>query len=223
LLGIPNALNVLSNLPFLAVGAWGLLALPGLRIAAALRPAYGLFFAGILLTAFGSGYYHLAPANAPLIWDRLPMTVGFAGLFAVVVGEFVSLRAARQLLWPMLVAGLASVGYWAWSESRGLGDLRPYAIVQFLPMLLTILILALYRGSNPLRGYLWAAVACYVFAKIAEFLDAGVYAAGGLLSGHTLKHLLAACVPAVLLAGLARRRDEAPASARTPDRLDQAR
>lgn len=196
---------MLSNLPFLVFGAWGLLALPRLAVPPGLRPAYAVFFAGILLTAFGSGYYHLAPASAPLVWDRLPMTIGFAGLFALVVGEFVSLSAARRLLWPMLAAGLASVAYWAWTEARGIGDLRPYAIVQFLPMLLTILILATSRAVNALRPSFWGMIACYVLAKLAEFLDAGVFAAGGIVSGHSLKHLFAAGVPAVLLAGLARR------------------
>jgi len=205
LFGIPNALNVLSNAPFLVFGAWGLLAPPRLHVPPVLRPAYGVFFAGILLTAFGSGYYHLAPANAPLVWDRLPMTIGFAGLFAIVVGEFLSLPAALRLLWPLLAAGLASVGYWAWTEARGGGDLRPYAIVQFLPMLLTIVILARYRGTNTLRGWFAAMVACYVLAKLAEFLDAGLFAAGAIISGHSLKHLFAAGVPAILLAGLARR------------------
>jgi hypothetical protein len=179
--------------------------LPWLAVPPGLRPAYALFFSGILLTAFGSGYYHLAPADLPLVWDRLPMTIGFAGLFAIVVGEFVSLKAARRLLWPMFAAGLASVAYWASTEARGVGDLRPYAIIQFLPMVLAVVILATYRGANVLRGYFWGMIACYVLAKFAEFRDAGIFAAGGIVSGHSLKHLLAAGVPAVLLAGLARR------------------
>jgi len=111
---VNNFWNVASNLPFLVVGLWGLYyvhrygestCLPGLQ------PAYGVFFTGICLTAFGSGYYHLIPANDSLVWDRLPMTIGFAGLFSIIIGEFVSVRGGRRLLAPLLVIGIASVVY----------------------------------------------------------------------------------------------------------------
>lgn len=167
--------------------------------------AHIVFFIGVFLTAFGSGYYHLAPDNASLVWDRLPMTVGFAGLFAVVVGEFVSPRAARHLLLPLLAVGLSSVAFWAWTESRGVGDLRPYALVQFLPMLLMLAILIVYRSNSRAGKYYWMMIGFYVAAKIFEFLDAAVFAAGHLLSGHSIKHVLAAMTPAVFWYALTQR------------------
>jgi len=205
--GIPNAWNVLSNIPFLLVGLLGLLyvgrhrgSIPGLAA------AYAIFFAGIALTAFGSGYYHLAPHNASLVFDRLPMTIGFAGLFALVIGEFVSLPAGRRILLPLLLIGTGSVIYWAATESRGVGDLRPYAVVQFLPMLLTPIILIIYRAERRLAGYFWLLLLFYGLAKIAEFLDAEVFAVARAFSGHSLKHILAALSPAVLLLALDSRR-----------------
>ncbi len=119
LFGIDNFWNVASNLPFLLVGVAGLFYVhrhSDVVCVSGLETAYRVFFVGILLTAFGSGYYHLAPGNGALVWDRLPMTIGFAGLFSIIVGEFVSVRAARRLLLPLLVVGLASVGYWALTE-----------------------------------------------------------------------------------------------------------
>lgn len=209
LFGIPNFWNVASNLPFMLIGGWGVLAVfrrsevicqPGLEL------AYIVFFSGIFLTAFGSGWYHLSPDNEPLVWDRLPMTIGFAGLFSIIVGEFISARTGRAILVPLLLAGVASVEYWAWTETRGLGDLRPYAIVQFLPMLLIPAILLLYLPATGSVRYYWWMLLFYVFAKLAEFLDAPIFALGGIVSGHTLKHLFAAGTPAILLYALLQRR-----------------
>lgn len=193
LLGIPNALDVLSNLPFLLVGVCGLRQLltgpPG--IDTELRPCGLIFFVGVGLTAFGSGYYHFVPDNASLVWDRLPMTLAFMSLVSLVVGEHVSLRLGRSLLWPLLATGVASVIWWASTESAGAGDLRPYALVQFLPLLLLPLIMLLYRPRWTKSGFLWLVGGCYLLAKLLEFMDGPVFALVG-LSGHTLKHLAAA-------------------------------
>ena len=217
LFGVANALNVFSNLPFLVVGAWGLAyVLRHGPVSGDLKAAYAVFFLGVFLTGFGSGYYHLAPANGTLVWDRLPMAISFAGLFSGVVGEFVSTRLGRRLLLPLLVVSAGSVVYWAATEARAAGDLRPYAVVQFLPMLLTPFILVLRGRGKPLTRYFWALILFYALAKVAEFYDASVYTAFPAVSGHSLKHLLASLSPAALLAGLAaaaRLRD----SGRTPD------
>ena len=217
LLGVVNALNVLSNLPFLIVGTWGLVYVVRHRpVTGDMTVAYTVFFLGVFLTGVGSGYYHLAPANGTLVWDRVPMAISFAGLFSVVVGEFMSAHVGRRLLLPLLVISVGSVAYWAITEARDVGDLRPYAVVQFLPMLLTPLILALRGRGKPLTPYFWALIFFYVLAKVAEFYDTSLYAAFPAVSGHSLKHLLASLSPAAVLVGLAsaaRIRE----SGRTPD------
>jgi hypothetical protein len=208
-LTINNFWDVASNLPFLVVGLWGFVYARRYSrqvCAPGLRPAYGVFFAGIVLTAFGSAYYHLSPANDPLIWDRLPMTIGFAGLFSIIVGEFISVRAARRILVPLLVVGIASVVYWAFTEARGSGDLRPYAVVQFLPMLLIPVILLAYTPSIGSAKFYWLMLVFYVLAKLFEHFDATIFAAGQLVSGHTLKHLSASMTPATMLYSLMARR-----------------
>lgn len=200
-LGIANFLNVVSNLPFLLIGA------AGLRWASRSNAgtAWGIFFTGIVLTAFGSGYFHLRPDNASLIWDRLPMTISFMSLFAIVIGEYISAPAGTRLLLPFLTAGVASVAWWAWTESHGAGDLRAYAIVQFLPLLLIPLILILYRGRSDLGIYIGWMLGFYVAAKLAEYFDQDLFTRTRLVSGHSIKHVLAACAPAALLVGLRRR------------------
>ena len=209
LLGVSNFWNVMSNLPLMIIGLWGMLivfrhhnivCLPGLEL------AYIVFFAGILLTAFGSAYYHLNPANDPLVWDRLPMTIGFAGLFSVILGEFVSPRIGRTILIPLLLIGIASVEYWAYTETNGQGDLRPYVVVQFLPMILVPAILLTYKPAIGSAKYFWYMLLFYVFAKLFEFIDSELYAASGVISGHSMKHVFAAMASATLLYALMQRR-----------------
>lgn len=207
LLSVPNFWNVASNLPFLVVGLWGarFIGLHGHHVIGELRPAWMIFFVGVGLTAFGSGYYHWSPDNHSLAWDRLTMTVGFMSLFAAVLGEYISAPLAHKLLRPLLIMGAASVVYWLHTEALGAGDLRPYALVQFLPMVLIPLIALLFRDRSDLGPYLGWMIACYALAKMAEHYDAQILSATGLLSGHSIKHVAAALGAAGLLAGLTRR------------------
>lgn len=209
LLGIPNFWNVITNVLFLVPGIAGLWILgsgnhPG--ILPALNPAYHILFGGVLLTAFGSAWFHLAPGNDSLFWDRLPMTVSFMSLIAIIVGEHVSERLGRLLLWPLLAIGVISVFYWSYSESRLAGDLRLYGLVQFLPMLIIPAILVGYPSVFDRTRFIWVLFGLYVVAKLFEQLDFAVYGLGGLISGHSIKHLCAALGPIVLLYGGLRRR-----------------
>jgi len=191
ILGIAHFWNVASNLPFLLVGALGLAATSRLH-AATHRPAYLIYCTGVMLVALGSTWYHLAPSTETLLWDRLPMTVAFMAFLAMVIGDRISSALGRTLLWPLLAAGAASVGYWYWSELAGRGDLRPYGLVQFLPMLLIAILLLMSRGPGLRGGWVWASLAFYAAAKLAEFFDAGILGLTSGFSGHSLKHLLAA-------------------------------
>lgn len=207
--GIPNFWNVASNALFLVpgiAGLWLLESKPRSGVLSALNPAYHIFFAGVLLTSFGSAWFHLAPDNDTLFWDRLPMTLAFMALLAIIVGEHVSARLGRILLWPLLAIGAASVVYWAWSESRFAGDLRPYGLVQFLPMLLIPVLMLAYRSVFDRTGFLWVVILLYALAKICEQLDGSIYSLGAIISGHTLKHFIAALGPIVIIHGAMKRR-----------------
>lgn len=193
--GIPNASNVLSNLAFAIVGLAGLWVLGSGR--AFLRDSrertpWAIFFAAVALTSVGSAWFHLAPSNATLVWDRLPMAVAFMALLAALITERIDARAGAVILPGLLLAGVGSVALWWWSERAGAGDLRPYLIVQFYPLLAVPLVLALFPARYS-RSWLWlVALSCYVLAKLAEVEDGLVFRHLGLVSGHTVKHLLAA-------------------------------
>ena len=191
LFGIPNFWNVVTNLPFLFIGLQGL-AWRSRLLSGTLLRHYAVFCVGVALVGFGSAYYHWAPSTPTLVWDRLPMTIAFMALFAAVIQDRWSERMGRALLWPLVVVGAATIVYWYGSELAGRGDLRPYAVVQFLPMLLIPVMLLLFPGKGLRNGWLWATLGAYALAKGAEHFDLAVLAATGVLSGHSLKHLLAA-------------------------------
>ncbi len=188
LCGTPNFWNVFSNLSFLLFGAFGLGRLRSLP-AGAPRLPYLVFCVGIVFVGLGSAYYHYTPNTQTLVWDRLPMTVAFMALFAMVLGDRVSARLGEQLLWPLIVVGVASIGYWHWTETLGRGDLRVYGLVQFLPMVLIPLMLLTGKGrlNSP---WLWGTLGTYALSKVMEYYDRGIYEAVG-LSGHSIKHVLA--------------------------------
>ena len=153
-------------------------------------PAYYLFFIGLILTGFGSGYYHLSPTNETLVWDRLPMAIAFMSLFSFFIYEHISERLGTWLLWPLLALGVFSVWYWIYTENQGVGDLRLYALVQFLPVLLIPLIIILFPSQRYEHKYLWYLIGFYVLAKIAEHYDDAIMEMIS-ISGHTLKHIFA--------------------------------
>jgi hypothetical protein len=209
--GIPNALNVTSNLPFAIVGILGLASLFAASLKESFvkrseRWAYIAFFAGVTLTSVGSSYYHLYPGNRTLVWDRLPMTLGFMGILSGVVTERLNPRLGKSLLLPLLALGAASVWYWNLTETAGVGDLRLYAFVQFYPLVVIPLMIWLFPARYSHTMTLIAAVGLYGVAKVFELLDSYIYAAGHLISGHSLKHLVSAGAALCILIWLKERR-----------------
>jgi hypothetical protein len=186
-LGVPNFWNVVSNIPFVLVGAVGL---ARCRHDAATTIA----FAGIFLTGLGSCYYHWAPDDDALFWDRLPMALAFMALLAGAIGERVSARAGAILLWPLLAMGVLSLLAWRWS-----GDLRLYGWVQFFPVVTLPAIFLLLPPRYTGTGYWIVAAILYLFAKLFEYFDDQIYLIGHVVSGHTLKHLAAAAACFMIL------------------------
>jgi len=180
LFGIPNFWNVVSNLSFLAVGAAGLRRFHH-------NPATVIFFLGVFVTGLGSSYYHWDPNDSTLFWDRLPMTLSFAAILALVVEERMSAKTGAILLWPVLAIGLFSLLLWRWTDDLGL-----YFWVRFFPGLAVLSLFLLYPTRYTGTHYWIIAAALYALAKLFEFTDVAIYSAGNLLSGHTLKHFAAA-------------------------------
>jgi hypothetical protein len=180
LLGVPNFWNVVSSLAFLAVGAHGLAVLkkkPSGAVA-----AWATLFAGTALIGPGSAYYHWAPSDATLVWDRAPMAIAFGGFFAALVQE----HTGRRFLPVFVILSLAAVWWW-----RTTGDLSAWVVVQAAPMLGILLSVSLLRGAYSHRRYFLYGFACYAVAKLVEIGDYQLMQWTS-VSGHTLKHLAAA-------------------------------
>ncbi|ABS78412.1 hypothetical protein CbuD7D7780_08065 [Coxiella burnetii] len=195
--GIPNFFNVTSNIFFLLIGSYGLYFVFKQKTdyQTFLNPAekifYICFFAGLVFVGFGSAYYHLAPTNKTLVWDRLGISIAFMSLFSAMIAERINLRAGLWLLFPLIFVGISSVGYWIYSESIGQSDLRFYVAVQFLPLLSMPFILILFPRPYNKSTYIWLALISYTTGAFVEHHDHEIYRQlHETISGHTLKHLL---------------------------------
>jgi hypothetical protein len=207
LLGIENAADVLSSLAFVLAGVLGLVFLwrnrgSSTRFSAAEETrAYWALFCAIALAGLGSMYYHLAPDDARLAWDRGPIAVAFMCLLAAVIAERVDVKAGVKLLVPLVVLGAVSVLYWV-----AFDDLRPYGLVQFGVLAAVLVLAALFPSRYSKGEALWAAAALYGVAKLFELQDRQIYElTGHWVSGHTLKHLTAAAALCAILWSLERR------------------
>ena len=202
LLGIPRAADVLSNIGFLLVGASGVYRLwtDGRRaIADGAWSGYLIFCVSLIATAAGSAFYHLAPDDHRIIWDRLPIALACAGLLGAVRAECSPGPGDHVRTGLLVAAAIASVLWWSMTNVTGAGDLRPYLLLQSLPLVLIPLWQAVHRIPRRRRLVFAAAMPLYVLAKGAELGDRVVFGALGLVSGHTLKHVIAALAAGLLV------------------------
>lgn len=193
ILGIPNFWNVVSNLPFFVIGILGM-RLPG-------PLTQRMFFFGIFLVTFGSSYYHWAPSDTPLMWDRLPITLAFMAILANLLEERVDESAGRLLLWPLLALGIASLIIWRMTD-----DLRLYGWVVFFPLLVLPLLFWLFPSKYTGTANWFIAAGLYAASKLTEVTDWQIMSPGGIVSGHTLKHLFVAAAAYVIYRNFATRK-----------------
>jgi len=205
LAGIPNFMDVTTNLPFLVLGLLGVL-LCLRKPPPVARVSWTILFLAVAAVAAGSAWYHLDPSDVSLVWDRLPMAVGFMALFTALLSESIRTGLERYLLVPLIVAGVASVAYWYKND-----DLRFYLWVQFIPLICIAMVAALFRTPYTKQYFLLLALAFYILAKVSEAYDRAVFElTHHVISGHSLKHLLAALalLMIVLMLGLRRPQTE---------------
>jgi len=200
--GINNFWNVVSNIPFLIVGFLGLTLNTKKKLTHDNYPAipiYSIFFLGIFLTGFGSSWFHLSPNNETLVWDRLPMTIGFMALTTALLSEYLYREFQKKFFYPLLLIGFISVVYWHITEQAGRGDLRLYVLVQFLPMLVIPMVAFTNKSRFTHNINLVGVIIFYLLAKLAEHYDHAIHQVLGHISGHSIKHLLAAAATFLVL------------------------
>ncbi|PTN11493.1 hypothetical protein SAMN05216302_101248 [Nitrosomonas aestuarii] len=204
MLGIPNFMNVVSNLAILLSGLMGLSLLwrsysmsnkygnRPIFITAAEYCPYLVLFTSVAMTALGSAYYHWHPDNTGLFWDRLPIAIGVTALLAAVLSERVHPRLGFWSLPVLVLMGASSVMYWYWGEEQGAGNLNFYIVIQFYSLLLVVLLSLLLPSRYTHGNDIYKIIGLYAVAKLAEILDQQIFDFGQVISGHTVKHLIAA-------------------------------
>lgn len=189
-LSIPNFNNVISNIGFVIIGIYGLINNYKKIISS---PLLILLLLGFFFTGLGSSYYHWKPNNVTLVYDRLPMVLVFMTFFTFIISTYISKKHLLYYSIVFVFLGFGSVFYWSFTESIGNGDLRPYVLIQFLPILLIPLIIILFKNKANKSIYIIPIIGCYIIAKFCEHFDKQVYVfTSELLSGHSIKHLFAA-------------------------------
>jgi len=212
--GISNFADVISNAGFLIAGLIGLVVVLKGRSGKLFDDRadaipYVVFFVGVVAVSIGSAYYHVIPTNERLFWDRLPMTVGFMGLASALIADRISTRVGLTIVLPVFVVlGILSLFYWEHTEELGRGDLRFYALVQFLPIVLMPVMCGLFpKARYTGKGGLVLVILWYMVAKGLEHFDPQVFELlGQTVSGHSLKHLAAAMACFMVLRMLKRQR-----------------
>ncbi len=199
-LGIPRTADVLSNIAFVAVGLFGFARSARAALEDATRLCLWFVAIGLVLTGFGSAWYHSDPSDASLVWDRLPMTIVLAGVIGAAIAERIGERASLFALFALVAAGVASVLYW-----RATGNLTPYGVFQFGGIALLIVVLLMTMAHSDPFPWTWV-VAWYAIAKIAELGDTFIWhATDGVIAGHAIKHVAAAAACGALFVGLRKR------------------
>ena len=202
-LGVPHAANVLTNLPFLLVGAFGLALVWQRRRGSSAAVGYAVLFVGVALTAFGSAWYHAAPSDTTLLWDRLPIALVFAGLVTGTLADRVPAWSGR-LAAAFVAMAIGTVLFW-----RATGNVLPYLVMQGCFVAVALVATASVPSTATHARGLYVVAAIYAIAVLCERFDAPIDAwTGGLISGHPLKHVLAAAALCAVVVMLRRRREQ---------------
>jgi len=198
LCNVPNFMDVMSNIPFVFFGLLGsVYVLKQSKCKGHFKNRiefwiWLMFFFGAVLIGIGSAYYHLEPNNQTLVWDRLPMTLAFMPLFAAIITERLGPKIGAIFFPLLLLAGISSIFYWTYTESLGEGDLRLYILIQFFPALAIPIMSLLFPPSYTGFKYIGFTLCFYGLAKVFEYFDHTLYNhLNQVISGHTLKHLVA--------------------------------
>lgn len=185
--GIPNTMDTLSNVAFLLPLLFWITKTPAEIQQLSLKISTNIFLIGMLLTSFGSIYYHLNPNDETLVYDRLGMSVAFTGVLGMLAACRVSNPVSLLTIIFLIIFAPLSVIVWKIS-----GNLTYYAVLQFGGILL-ILFTLFFTKMNENEPKFIALLIFYGLAKLTEAFDIQIFnLTFGIISGHTLKHLLVA-------------------------------
>jgi hypothetical protein len=190
ILGVPNALDVMSNLAIIYPGVVGLAFIHESRNRSQVSEdeisIQITLFSGMILTFAGSVWFHLDPTDSTMLWDRLGMSVVIGSCISLLIHDMWDRNLAAKIHLPIIIASIVSVLWWPVFD-----DLRVYFIVKHHPFILfPIFLLCGRRIYDKVSGYYWG-LSMFLLATIFEFADQQIFEITGIISGHTLKHIAA--------------------------------
>jgi hypothetical protein len=199
--GVRNGADVLSNLAILAAGLVNLSWCWRHRASDAVQmPGMMTASLGFVMAAAGSAVYHFRPTDATLVWDRLPMTIIFAGVLAMLYTSVTGRRFLWSQMASLVAAAMLTALVWAL-----FGELWPYALLQYGGLAAVVGFTYSRKVANA-SGW-WALICCYGVAKLFETIDASVWiATDHVLAGHALKHIACGAAGFALLGIVKQRR-----------------
>lgn len=186
--GIPHALDVLSNLSFLVVGLWGLYQYVKFERESRDCIFKAFLSVALILTACGSAYFHWEPTLDRLYWDRLPMSFAFGAIIGWIISDKLSFPVGLGGAAMCALVGAITLTLWKF----GLGDLKPYYVLQYGGLVLGLGLCLFVPGRTFSNRNFLLGFFLYVIAKVLEVQDGPIFHSTEIVSGHTLKHLVAA-------------------------------
>ncbi len=133
------------------------------------------------------------------------MSIAFMAMFSLFLVDRIHARLGVVVMLPLMSGlGVGSVIYGHFSEAAGLGDLRFYYLLNpVYPALALPLICLLFAGRITRGWYLLYVYLAYGAALACERFDDKIFnLLGETVSGHTIKHILAAVAIYFVLAML---------------------
>tara|TARA_Y100000817_G_scaffold68423_1_gene51998 strand:- start:2437 stop:3039 length:603 start_codon:yes stop_codon:yes gene_type:complete len=165
ILGIPNGINVLSNIVFIFLAIYLLQ-----------KKKSNLLSIYLILLAIASSYYHLNPSDDTLFWDVLMIATTSMIIFTMMSGT-----KNGELFY---LFGILSVIYWKMT-----GDLRLYLVILIgMPLYIALK----YYENKKVKNDVILLLFFYLLCRIVEHNDHFIYKiTNNTISGHTLKHIFA--------------------------------
>lgn len=196
LLGVTNMWDVMSNFGFFFVGLVGLwkwrknrqLQLSGnVEITNQIYFQFAISVA-IIWTCFGSAYFHDHPGLERVFWDRLPMTFVFSTIVGWLIADKINFTWGTLVAVVLSISGAVFLVLWKYE----IYHLKPYYLLQYGGLIAALLLCALFPEGRYSNSKFYFTFAVYIIAKLTEHSDRPIFEILGFMSGHTIKHFLAA-------------------------------
>ena len=189
-LGIPNAANVLVNVPIFWCAAWGWCATRTSPWTRSLRLPWQGFHLWVMLASLLAAMYHAAPSDAGYIASHVCSAGAALMLSFGLMAERLDRRWGAMTSCVLAALVVVAIGVASDYEQRLGGgiDVRPFLLLQAVPLLLVVAGTLRLPPDRPRRSAWVVLLALYAGARLLEWADAPVFTITGWISGHTLMH-----------------------------------